>query len=173
MIQLLGIFLFSILLQGTIFAESHIPNATKSHHKKCCPGPTGAQGLTGSTGNSGPDFGQFACLYNNVGQVLTTGQNVLFQNTISLEGIDYDNTTGILTLQPGTYSVTYFSNPTGNLNLVVNGAVVPNAPLSGAATILTLSNGTNTLVLQAQANTTLPAAGVNQCSAMITVYQIN
>ena len=163
MIQLLGIFLFCCLVQGPIFA----------HNQKCCPGPTGAQGLTGPIGDSGPDFGQFACLYNNEGQVLTTGQNVLFQNTISLEGISYDGTTGILTLQPGTYSVTYFSNPTGHLYLVVNGAIVPNAPLGGTAAILTLANGTNTVALQAQANVNLPAAGENQCSAMITVYQIN
>ncbi len=173
MIQLLGIFLFCCLLQGPIFAAKHHSHGRKNHYQTCCPGPTGPQGLTGQAGNPGPDFGEFACLFNNEGQVLTTGQNVLFQNTISLAGITYDGTTGVLTLQPGTYSVTYFSNPSGNLNLVVNGAVVPNAPLSGTATILTLSNASNTLVLQAQANVNLPAASENQCSAMITVYRIN
>jgi hypothetical protein len=119
-----------------------------------------------------PNVGNFACLYNNAGQVLTQGQNVLFPNEISLTGVTYDNTAGTLTLPPGTYSVSYFSDPTGNLNLVANGVVIPNAPLGGSATILTLSNSTNTLALQSQGNVNLPAAGTNQCSAMITVYRV-
>jgi len=103
---------------------------------------------------------------------LTTGQNVLFQNEISLTGVTYDNTAGVLTLPSGTYSVSYFSDPSGNLNLVANGAVVPNSPLAGSATILTLSSSTNTLALQAQANLNLSAPGANQCTAMITVYPV-
>lgn len=119
-----------------------------------------------------PSLGNFACLYNSTGQELATGQNVLFPNQISLTGITYDNTAGVLTLPPGTYSVSYFSIPSGSLNLVANGVVVPNAPLSGSATIVTLSNSTNTLALQAQNNVSLSAPGANQCSAMITVYPV-
>lgn len=143
MTRLFSILIFCIVLQGSLYARS-----------------------------SSQQSNQYACLYNTVGQTLTTGENVLFQNEISLEGITYDNTTGVFTLLPGTYSVTYFSNPSVNFVLVANGAFVPNSPLAGSATILTLSNTTNTLSLQAQANGSLPAASSNQCSAMITIYQI-
>ncbi|MBS0654499.1 MAG: hypothetical protein JSR46_01870 [Verrucomicrobia bacterium] len=124
-------------------------------------------------GKHRPDYTQFACLYNNAGQVLATGDNVLFQNQISLEGIGYDTTTGLFTLSPGTYFVSYFSDPVSNLNLVANGAAVPNAPLGGSTAIVTLSNEVNTLALQALANVTLPPVTGTQCSAMITIYRIH
>jgi len=118
-----------------------------------------------------PNIGNFACLSCDAAQTLTTGQNVLFQNEISLTGVTYNNTTGVLTLPAGTYSVSYFSNPAGNLNLVANGIIIPNSPLSGSATVLTLSNATNTLTLRAQGNLNLSSPGTGQCSAMITVYR--
>ena len=162
MMRLLSILMLCILLQGNVCAD-----------EKCHAGPRGPRGAHGPAGDPGSDFQQYACLYNNIGQTLTSGENVLFQNQISLAGITYDGTTGVFTLQPGTYSITYFSGPTGNLNLVANGGIVPNAPLGGTATIVTLANETNTLVLQAQANVALPAATPSQCSAMITIYQID
>ncbi len=124
--------------------------------------------------NPSLNFDQYACLYSSIDQTLTTGQNVLFGNQISLSGITYNAATGVFTLQPGTYSVTYFSTPVDNINLVANGAIVPNSPLGGSATILTLSNPINTLALQAQASTslTLPET-IPECNAMITIYQID
>jgi len=173
MMRLLGILMFCIVFQGTIVAKEDVRTPEKFNSARCCPGPTGPQGQPGPAGTPGPNFDQYACLYRSSTQTLASGDKVLFENQISLEGITYDNTTGILTLQPGTYSVSYFTSPVGNLNLVANGGTVPNSPLVGSATILTLSNGTNTLWLQAFANTTLPAGTANQCNAMITIYQIN
>jgi hypothetical protein len=120
------------------------------------------------------DTADYACLYDNVTQTLTTGQNVLFGNQISLAGIQYNSTTGVFTLPAGIYSVTYFSNPS-NLNLVANGTIVLNSPLGGCATILNLSSSTNTLSLQAQSTLTLeqPTGSIPQCAAMITIYKIN
>lgn len=198
MMRLLGGVVLCIALQGNAVAYGLqsdmeqkgntmlLPKEAKSglaqdrRHGDCRPGPTGPRGPTGSPGNPGPDFGQYACLYSNVAQPLTTGQNVLFGNQISLSGIVYNSTDGVFTLPPGTYSVTYFSTPLGSLssaselNLVANGAIVPNSPFGGCATILTLSNDTNTLALQAQASITLTLPStIPQCNAMITIYQID
>lgn len=198
MMRILGSVMLCVALQGSAYAQDFEPKGNaleahkeveslklsknlegKSHHrsskgnKGCCPGATGPKGPNGAPGDPGPDFDQYACLYSNTAQTLTTGQNVRFGNQISLSGITYDGATGIFTLQPGTYSVTYFSTPISALNLVVNGSDVPNSPLGGCATILTLSNATNTLALQAQSSTTLPAPGITECNAMITIYQID
>jgi hypothetical protein len=120
-----------------------------------------------------PNAGGYACLYSNTSQTLSAGQNVLFQNELSLAGVTYDGTTGVLTLPAGNYSVSYFSYPSGSLNLVANGNLIPNSPLSGSVTILTLSNATNSLALQAPDGANLSESGTNQCNAMITVYRIN
>ncbi len=182
--RVLGIVMFCIVLQGNVFAfdlrsgriEQTNVMSKKSHcnkHGKCHRGPTGSKGANGFPGDPGPNFGQYACLYTSVAQYLEQGDNVLFENQISLAGISYNSTTGIFTLQPGTYSITYFGAPGGELNLVANGSIVSNSPLGGSAAIVTFSNETNTLALQAQSTVDLSEPGTDQCNAMITIYQIN
>lgn len=185
MMRLLVIVMFCIALQGSVFAlglesvkleQENVLMSKKSHcgkREKCCPGRDGKKGAKGLPGDPGPDFGQYACLYSSVNQIITQGNNVLFANQISLAGISYDSTTGVFTLQPGTYYVTYFSIPVGGLNLVANGSIVPNSPLGGCVTILKLSNESNTLALQALANINLPTPDLEQCNAMITIYRFD
>lgn len=196
--QLLRCAMLSIALQGSLFAldldlsnqkeemmSAYSQNplhqySSSSYTTACRPGPVGPIGQTGPQGLPGPNFGQYACLYSSVAQTLADGQNVLFGNQVSLAGITYNSTTGVFTLQPGTYSVTYFSTPIGSissaseLNIVANGSIIPNSPLGGSATIVTLSNAVNTLALQAQAAITLSLPSTPAtCNAMITIYQID
>src|ERR1700722_4153541 len=84
MIRLLGVLLLCVVLQNSVFAGEHAK------------APKGVE----LQGKHKPDCNKFACLYNNAGQVLTIGENVLFPNQISLKGITYDNTLGLFTLPP-------------------------------------------------------------------------
>lgn len=180
MMRFLSVLMIATVWQATALASDNLQLDAKSavhlnkkkDHKKCCPGPTGPIGPIGAQGDPGPDFGQYACLYSNEAQTLTIGQNVLFANEISLSGIQYDSTTGVLTLPAGIYSVTYFSTPT-NLNLVSNGSIVPNSPLGGCVTVLILTQDSNTIALQAQSSINLGALASPLCNAMITIYQID
>lgn len=181
MMRFLNILMIATAWQATALASDHLEKRSPNFelegeslfhskmHKKHCSGPTGPIGLQG---DPGPNFDQYACLYSNEAQTLTIGHNVLFANEISLSGIQYDNTTGVFTLPPGTYSVTYFSTPT-NVNLVSNGSIVPNSPLGGCITILVLTQNSNTLALQAQGPVSLSALAPPLCNAMITIYQID
>lgn len=177
MMRVLGMMMFCIVLQGNVFAIEQGNGRPKGSHcnkqGKCHPGPIGPKGATGLPGNPGPNFGQYACFYTSVIQTVQQNNNVFFETPVSLAGITYNSATGVFTLQPGTYSITYFSGLYNELNLVVNGATVSNSPLDGSATVMTLSNAQNTVALQAQSTFTLLPPQAGQCNVMITIYQIN
>lgn len=169
--------LLSIALFGSVWAnEESVEGAFKrKSDNHCCTGLTGLRGPVGPTGTTGPNFGQYASLYTNTTQSFTSGDNVLFESQVSLAGISYNNATGVFTLSPGVYAVTYFvGGGTTDFNVVANGSVVRNSPLgAGFVGVIPLSNATNTLSLTAQTTTSFSSQSAPNCAALITIYQID
>lgn len=142
-------------------------------------GPVGPNGLTGPQGAPGQPFGNYASFFfdSSSGDVdVMPGQNVLFNRQAALLGIQYNSSTGVFTLGPGTYSVTYFYNAMGSfipLNMFVNGQLVLNSPLGGSSTVLTLTEPINTLALQYIYAQSFSVPGANQSWASIAIFQID
>ena len=186
--QLKRILILGIALQASFFAlEAGVENKQNSidisdlhlsrHH---CDhyGPTGPQGPTGAPGDPGVPFGNFASFFltTSSGEVdVTPGENVVFNNQLALSGIGYDTTTGVFTLSPGTYAVTYFFAPFSipAVNMYVNGQLILNSPLGGNSTVLTLTESTNTLTLQYISTNSFASPGANQSWASIAIFQID
>ena len=105
---------------------------------------------------------------------LLPGQNFLFNNQVALSGIEYNSSTGVFTFGPGTYSVTYFYPPfTVELNLYVNNQLIFNSPIGGSSTIFTVTEPTNTLVLQVMAARSFTAPPAGSSIASISLVRID
>lgn len=140
-------------------------------------GPIGPRGPQGPQGISGQPLNQYASFFmtQSSGDVdLLPGQNFLFNNQVALSGIDYDTSTGVFTFGPGTYSVTYFYPAfTIELNLYVNGELIFNSPISGSSTIFTVTEPSNTLVLQVMSTRSFTAPPAGASIASIALFRID
>ncbi len=124
------------------------------------------------------DPGRYASFFltTDSGDVdVTPGENLIFNNQVALSGIEYDGSTGVFTLKPGTYSIIYLFAPFSipSVNMYVNGQLILNSPLGGSSTVLTLTEPINTLTLQYISLNSFSAPGVNQSWASIAIFQIN
>lgn len=180
--QLNNILLFALMLQVSFFTlEAGFEQLDKScckHKKHHCDqhGPAGRKGPTGPVGDPNMGFGNYASLYLTTGSAgVNAGDNVLFNSQVTLSGIEYDNATGLFTLSPGTYAVTYFFAPfsTPAVNMYANGQLILNSPLGGNSTVLTFTEPTNTLSLQYIAPGSFSAPGANQSWVSIAIFQID
>lgn len=158
-------------------AASHSDSSGGNH---CCKhyGPRGPQGPIGPQGYSGKPFGNYASFFltTSSGDVdVNPGENVIFNDQVTLSGIQYDSATGVFTLSPGTYAVTYFFAPFSipSVNMYVNGQLILNSPLGGSSTVLTLTEPTNTLVLQYISLNSFSVPGANESWASIAILQID
>lgn len=120
-------------------------------------------------------YASFFLTSGSSGTGLAAGENLIFNNQVTLSGIDYDTSTGVFTLGPGTYSVIYlfFALEMPPINMYVNGQLVLNSPLGGGSTVLTLTDPINTLTLQAIAAGTFSAPSAGQSVASIAIFQID
>lgn len=84
---------------------------------------------------------------------LVNGQNVLFNLQQTLQGIEYDSTTGIFTAPPGVYAINFFGTPNlefrNTLNLNVNGTIIPTPNIEGSMIVIQLSEDRNEVSVQA------------------------
>ncbi len=156
-------------------SRGHCKDRHRRHDRH---GPVGSNGPTGPQGLPGQPFGNYASFFLTTGSGsvdVTPGENVLFNNQVALLGIQYDSTTGVFTLRPGTYAVTYFFDPRNipSVNMYVNGQLILNSPLGGSSTVLTLTEPTNTLVLQYIFEQSFSAPEANQSWASIAIFQID
>jgi len=175
------ILMLAIAMQASFFAlgaeleqQSTSVIDKSSHHSNHC-GPVGPQGPIGPQGDPRVSFGNYASFFLTTGADVTIGDNVIFNSQVALLGIEYDNTTGVFTLSPGTYSVTYLFEPfeTPPINMYVNDQLILNSPLGGNSTVLTLTEPTNTLTLQYIATGTFTAPDANQSRVSIAIFQID
>jgi hypothetical protein len=126
---------------------------------------------TGETNN-----GRYASFFLTTGTSgVSAGENVIFNDQVTLSGIKYDNSTGVFTLPAGIYSVTYFFGAFSipPVNMYVNHQLILNSPLGGNSTVLRLTAPTNTLTLQYISAGSFSAPSTNQSWASIAISQIN
>lgn len=165
-------------IEAETFKDKSAHHSRSRHHGSDHCGPPGPQGPNGPQGEPGQAFGEYASFFltTSSGDVdLIAGENLIFNSQVTLSGIGYDSTTGVFTLGPGTYSVIYFFAPFSipSLNMYVNGQLVLNSPLGGSSTVLTLTEPSNTLVLQAISTDSFSAPGANQSWASIAIFRID
>lgn len=144
----------SLLAEVPLAAGDENLDAKRFHHRSssssssdcCLAGPTGP---TGPTGPAGSNYEVFASYYftNDVGY--TTGENIIFNLQGTLSGIEYDQTTGVFTLSPGVYVINAISNGPADVNLVVNGTMLPNPNQPTASYVVNLTLSSNTVSYQA------------------------
>lgn len=160
--------------EGAVGVDVEGRRHRSSSHRECCylRGPTGP---TGPQGVPGQPFGEYALFYLTLGATAEAGSNIVFDTQAALVGIDYDSDTGVFTLNPGTYSISYFYQPfmTPACNLYVNGELVLNSGIGGTSTVLTLTESSNTLVVQATTSASFTNAGANQSRASICIFQVD
>ncbi|HEX4083989.1 MAG TPA: hypothetical protein VHY22_03685 [Chthoniobacteraceae bacterium] len=103
------------------------------------------------------------------------GDNVVFNDQVTLSGIKYNNTTGVFTLPAGVYTVTYFFAPyeMPAVNMYVNNQLILNSPLGGNSTVLRLTSVKNTLTLKYISPGSFSAPSANQSWASVAISQIN
>lgn len=160
--------------KGLNFRRPHHHHS--SHHSCDNQGPIGHPGHQGPPGGG---FDRFASYWLTNQPSLVGGQNVLFNLQQTLEGIQYDETTGLFTLPPGVYVINFFATPNqsfvANLNLVVNGTVIPNPNLEGATIVIDLTEANNTVAVQATGNWSPQTGDIGSfffAYASIAIYQI-
>lgn len=174
--QLKKILIFALMMQLSFLT---LEAGEEQLDKSCCHrrGPAGARGGTGGAGEPNTGFGNFASFYLTTGSpAINPGDNVLFNSQVTLSGIDYNNATGVFTLAPGTYAVTYFFAPFNipPVNMYVDGQLVLNSPLGGSSTVLTLKKPTNTLTLKYIAPSNgFSSPGAGQSWASIAICPID
>lgn len=157
------------------------PRRPHHHHHHCSdpcniPGPVGPIGFPGAPGAG---FGRFASYWLTNQPSLVGGQNILFNLQQTLSGIVYDPTTGIFTLPPGVYFINFFATPNqsfvADVNLNVNGTIIPNPNLEGASIVVDLTAASNTVSVQATGTWSPQTGDIGSfffAYASIAIYQI-
>lgn len=119
-------------------------------------------------------YASFFLTTNSNNLDVIAGENLIFNDQVTLSGIGYDETTGVFTLNPGTYAVTYFFAPFSipSVNMYVNDQLILNSPLGGSSTIFTVEESVNTLTLQYITINSFSTPGVNNSWASIAIFQL-
>lgn len=179
--QLKKILMLVITMQVSFFAlEAKLAQQDRSSSSSHCDhyGPVGPTGPTGPAGDPRDGFGNYASFFMTTGSGnvdVIAGENVIFNDQVTLSGIEYDSSSGVFTLSPGTYAVTYFFAPFSipSVNMYVNNQLILNSPLGGSSTVLTLTEATNTLTLQYISTGSFAAPSAGQSWASIAIFQID
>lgn len=152
-------------------------------------GLTGSTGATGATGATGTMSGNFIYSYDTNTQSLTTGDDVVFSNNGSMQGILHTSNSTTFTVPiAGTYLISYSAHSTGedlDFQLTVNNTLQPSTASeskqngnseTGVATwtgLLTLSASAAITLQLTGANATIePVGGAGTPSATMTIMQI-
>ncbi len=165
--------------QSLMKTEKKFPRRCHRHrHLEPCD-KQGPRGPVGDPGTQGGGFQKFASYWLTNQPSLVGGQNVLFNLQQTLQGIQYDLTTGIFTLPAGVYVINFFATPntefTNSLNLNVNGTVIPSPGLEGASVVVDLSAASNLVSVQATGDWSPQTGDIGSfffAYASIAIYQI-
>lgn len=139
----------SLMRTKKLSKRCHHHHHHRHHHVKPCD----TQGPMGPVGNPGPQgggFERFASYWLVNQPSLLANQNVVFNLQQTLQGIQYDPTSGIFTLPAGVYVINYFASPgvesSANFSLIVNGLSIPSPGVEGGSVVVDLSSTSNNMV---------------------------
>lgn len=127
-----------------------------SYPRRPNPNDPDQRGPRGHRGSDGGGYNTFASYWLTYQPSLVAGQNVIFNLPQTLQGIQYDDTTGYFTLPAGVYVLSFFATPSpsyaNTLNLVVNGTLIPTPSIEGSTVVVELTADSNQVSVQAIGN---------------------